>query len=230
MASEAIITEELICKAAEQLALEGVNPTNETIRQRLAEQTGTKGGSYATIGPVLRAWKARRRAAEASERAREPVPHELAEKAQAYLSAQWAQAVDLANGRLAAERDSLERSRQEFELETAEALALAEKREDERDEARRQATEVSDRLQRTREELSAAIGRASAAEAKLVELERRAEVLAADLRLERERRDSAETARRDAEVAAGRVAGEVAALREALSQHEVTIREFAKKR
>lgn len=174
MASEAIITEELICKAAEQLALEGVNPTNETIRQRLAEQTGTKGGSYATIGPALRAWKARRRAAEASERAREPVPHELAEKAQAYLSAQWAQAVDLANGRLAAKRDSLERSRQEFEAETAEALALAEKREDERDEARRQAAEVSDRLQRTQEELSAAIGRASAAEAKVVELERRA--------------------------------------------------------
>lgn len=230
MASEAIITEELICKAAEQLALEGGNPTNETIRQRLAEQTGTKGGSYATIGPALRAWKARRRAAEASERAREPVPHELAEKAQAYLSAQWAQAVDLANGRLTAERDSLERSRQEFEAETAEALALAEKREDERDEARRQATEVSDRLQRSQEELSAAIGRASAAEAKLVELERRAEVLAADLRAERERRDSAETARRDAEVAAGRVAGEVGALREALSQHEVTIREFAKKR
>lgn len=56
------------------------------------------------------------------------------------------------------------------------------------------------------------------------------EVLAADLRVERERRDSAETARRDAEVAAGRVAGEVAALREALSQHEVTIREFTKKR
>ncbi|KVV25101.1 hypothetical protein WK78_03140 [Burkholderia cepacia] len=230
MASEAIITDELICKAAEQLAAEGVNPTNETVRQRLAEQTGTKGGSYATIGPALRAWKARRRAAEASERAREPVPHELAEKANAYLSAQWAQAVDLANGRLAAERESLERSRQDFEAETAEALALAEKREDERDEARRQASEVADRLRQAQEESAAAIGRAAAAEAKLVELERRAEVLVADLRNERERRDAAEAARREAEVAAGRVAGEAAALREALGQHEATIREFAKKR
>ena len=59
MASEAIITEELICKAAEQLAAEGMRPTNETVRELLAKWTSTKGGSYATIGPVLRAWKAR---------------------------------------------------------------------------------------------------------------------------------------------------------------------------
>ena len=65
MASEAIITEELICKAAEQLAAEGMRPTNETVRELLAKWTSTKGGSYATIGPVLRAWKARRKAAEA---------------------------------------------------------------------------------------------------------------------------------------------------------------------
>ena len=64
MASEAIITEELICKAAEQLAAEGMRPTNETVRELLAKWTSTKGGSYATIGPVLRAWKARRKAAD----------------------------------------------------------------------------------------------------------------------------------------------------------------------
>ena len=67
MASEAIITEELICKAAEQLAAEGMRPTNETVRELLAKWTSTKGGSYATIGPVLRAWKARRKAAESAE-------------------------------------------------------------------------------------------------------------------------------------------------------------------
>ncbi|RQN01199.1 hypothetical protein CPA43_00260, partial [Staphylococcus warneri] len=54
MASEAIITEELIWKAAEQLAAEGMRPTNETVRELLAKWTSTKGGSYATIGPVLR--------------------------------------------------------------------------------------------------------------------------------------------------------------------------------
>lgn len=34
-----------------------MRPTNETVRELLAKWTSTKGGSYATIGPVLRAWK-----------------------------------------------------------------------------------------------------------------------------------------------------------------------------
>jgi hypothetical protein len=58
----------------------------------------------------------------------------------------WAQVVHPAHDRLAAERDSLERSRQEFEAETDEALVWAEKPENERDEARRQAAEVQSRI------------------------------------------------------------------------------------
>ena len=127
MASEAIITEELICKAAEQLAAEGMRPTNETVRELLAKWTSTKGGSYATIGPVLRAWKARRKAAESAEPVREAAPQVVLDKVQGWASDMWGVALELANGRLASERESLERVRQELEAETAEALALAEK-------------------------------------------------------------------------------------------------------
>jgi hypothetical protein len=86
MASEAIITEELICKAAEQLAAEGMRPTNETVRELLAKWTSTKGGSYATIGPVLRAWKARRKAAESAEPVREAAPQVVLDKVQGWAS------------------------------------------------------------------------------------------------------------------------------------------------
>ena len=166
MASEAIITEELICKAAEQLAAEGMRPTNETVRELLAKWTSTKGGSYATIGPVLRAWKARRKAAESAEPVREAAPQVVLDKVQGWASDMWGVALELANGRLASERESLERVRQELEAETAEALGLAEKREDERDEARRQAAELTDQLASLQADVAAQTERAAAGEAR----------------------------------------------------------------
>ena len=185
MTSEAIITEELICKAAEQLAVEGMRPTNETVRELLAKWTSTKGGSYTTIGPVLRAWKARRKAAESTEPVRETAPQIVLDKVQSWASDMWGVALELANGRLAFERESLERVRQELEAETAEALALAEKREDERDS-----------LQAN---MAAQTERATAGEARAVELGKRANEVHYDLKAERARRDEAEAARRTVE-------------------------------
>lgn len=199
MASEAIITEELICKAAEQLAAEGMRPTNETVRELLAKWTNTKGGSYATIGPVLRAWKARRKAAESAEPVREAAPQVVLDKVQGWAADMWGVALELANGRLASERESLERVRQELEAETAEALALAEKREDERDEARRQAAELTDQLASLQAEVAAQTERAAAGEARAAELEKRANEVHDDLKAERARRDEAEAARRTVE-------------------------------
>jgi|UPI0004B73D2D DNA repair exonuclease SbcCD ATPase subunit len=199
MASEAIITEELICKAAEQLAAEGMRPTNETVRELLAKWTSTKGGSYATIGPVLRAWKARRKAAESAEPVREAAPQVVLDKVQGWASDMWGVALELANGRLASERESLERVRQELEAETAEALALAEKREDERDEARRQAAELTDQLASLQADVAAQTERAAAGEARAAELEKRANEVHDDLKAERARRDEAEAARRTVE-------------------------------
>lgn len=78
-------------------------------------------------------------------------------------------------------------------------------------------------MRKVQRELVVTVGRAASAEAKPVELGQRAEVFAADPRTERERRDLAEAARRDAEVEAGRVASEAKALREALDKHEALI-------
>uniref|UniRef100_UPI0036DF6FEB DNA-binding protein n=1 Tax=Streptomyces rochei TaxID=1928 RepID=UPI0036DF6FEB len=136
----------------------------------LAMWTSTTGGSYATIGPVRRAWKARRMAAESAEPVRAAAPQVVLDKVQGWASDMWGVALELANGRLASERESLERVRQELEAETAEALALAEKREDERDEARRQAAELTDQLASLQVDVAAQTERAAAGEARAAEL------------------------------------------------------------
>ena len=57
-AAERGLSRTTVSAVYEQLAAEGMRPTNETVRELLAKWTSTKGGSYATIGPLLRAWKA----------------------------------------------------------------------------------------------------------------------------------------------------------------------------
>ncbi len=223
MASEAIITEELICKAAEQLAAEGLRPTNETVRELLAKWTSTKGGSYATIGPVLRAWKARRKAAESAEPVREAAPQAVLDKVQGWATEMWGVALELANGRLASEREALERARLDLEAETAEALALAEKREDERDDARRQIAELADQLTIAQAEREAQTERAAASEARAAELDKRAQELHDDVKAERARRDHADEARRtvEAELATQRADGARLAQRAADLEREL---------
>lgn len=60
MSMEPTITEELVWKAVRHLAAQGLTPTNGSVRALLADWTCTKGGSFSTIAPILRAWKARR--------------------------------------------------------------------------------------------------------------------------------------------------------------------------
>ncbi|GKS73288.1 DNA-binding protein [Acidovorax sp. SUPP950] len=188
MSSEATITEKLILQACDDLAKEGVRVTNESVRTRLALMTSTKGGSYATIGPVVRAWNERRKTAAAASGAREPAPQIVLDKLHAWSSDLWAAALKLADDRLAAERDALDRARAELEGEAAEALDLAERREAERDEARRAAAAESDQLRASLRAAQAEAGdqaaRAAAAEARATEIAVRVEDLQA--RLQRE--------------------------------------------
>ncbi|AVS67369.1 hypothetical protein C8245_18275 [Paracidovorax avenae] len=195
MSSEATITEKLIIQACEDLAAEGVRATNESVRTRLALMTGTKGGSYATIGPVVRAWNGQRKAAEAAGGAREPAPQVLMDKLHIWSADLWAAALKLADDRLAAEREGLDRARAEFEREAAEALDLAERREAERDEARRAATAEAEQLRGALAAAQAEAGeqasRAAAAEARATEIAVRVEDLQARLRNEEARHKSA---------------------------------------
>mgnify|MGYP000931500457 FL=1 len=95
------VTKEQIFSAADELAAAGQKPTLEAIRQRT-------GGSYTTISPALNEWKARQ--ATAAAPLREPAPQAVADRLAELGADVWAVALDLANARLAVEREEIGRA------------------------------------------------------------------------------------------------------------------------
>ena len=89
-----------ISAAAEAIAARGDNPTLSAVRAELG------GGSYSTISPVLRAWKA---AQVHDEPVRELLPERLHEAAIAGTAEIWRTAVELSSERLTAERGGTRR-------------------------------------------------------------------------------------------------------------------------
>ncbi|ELT9905991.1 DNA-binding protein [Escherichia coli] len=112
------VTKEQIFEAADQLAAAGQKPTLEAIRQ-------ITGGSYTTISPALNEWKARQ-AAQATP-LREPAPQAVADRLAEVGAEVWSIALELANARLAAEREALDKARADLEADRAEATELADR-------------------------------------------------------------------------------------------------------
>lgn len=112
------VTKEQIFAAADALAAEGKRPTLESIRQ-------ITGGSYSTISPALNEWRARQ-AAKASP-IREAAPQAVADRMAEVGAEVWSIALELANARLAAEREALDKARGELEDERNEATELADR-------------------------------------------------------------------------------------------------------
>jgi chromosome segregation ATPase len=169
------VTKEQIFSAADELAAAGQKPTLEAIRQRT-------GGSYTTISPALNEWKARQ--ATAAQPLREPAPQAVADR----LAEVWGIALELANARLASEREALEKARAELEADRAEATELADRLAAEVEElqSRLASTEAAEAAARgeaeeLRGQLAAAQEQAHTAEARAQEIERRAGELRTEL-------------------------------------------------
>ena len=111
------VTKEQIFAAADALAAEGKRPTLESIRQ-------ITGGSYSTISPALNEWRARQ-AAKASP-IREAAPQAVADRMAEVGAEVWSIALELANARLAAEREALDKARGELDDEGQKRLATLE--------------------------------------------------------------------------------------------------------
>ena len=173
------VTKEQILAAADQIAAAGERPTLEAVRQIV-------GGSYTTISPVLNEWKARQK--EAAAPLREPAPQAVGDRLTEVGADIWAMALGLANSRLAAERESLEKARADMEAAQAEAAELADKLAGEVDalQSRLASIEAAEQAARTeadelRAKLTAAQEQAHTAEARAVEIERRAGELRTEL-------------------------------------------------
>jgi multidrug efflux pump subunit AcrA (membrane-fusion protein) len=163
------ISREQVFAVADELQANGQKPTLEAIRQRL-------GGSYTTLAPLLREWKAAQVAGDVPMS--EPVPENIAGRLEDVAAEIWRAALDLANSRLAEEREALEEARAALESERDEAVELADGLAADLDAARAE-------LDAARAELDAARERAQADAVQMAELRGRLaalEPLLSDLR------------------------------------------------
>jgi len=193
------LTRETIWETADHLTAAGQSPTLAAIRRALG------GGSFTTISEAMTEWHAKRR--QAAVPIREPVPAEIAERTREFGESIWAAALELANARLAAEREGFERQRTE--------LAAA------REEAAQAADHLSAEADALRTELQAASDVRTAADARARDAETRLEDARAAAREQEQRL-------RDALMEQGQLRGELTALREQSARQDETIRAFAK--
>ncbi|MCR5868123.1 DNA-binding protein [Aquincola sp. J276] len=106
MSMEPTITDELVWKAVRHLAAQGLTPTNGSVRALLADWTCTKGGSFSTIAPVLRAWKARRLVSTMTADS-DRLPKHMQERGRELLADFWNAARTSAAATLTNQRDEL---------------------------------------------------------------------------------------------------------------------------
>lgn len=106
------ITDQDVFHAADALVANCQRPTQTSIREFLG------GGSFATIGPALKRWRAAQ--AEQHELAGVELPGELAEALQQLGARVWGAAIEVAESRLTGEREALAAARDEIEAEVQE--------------------------------------------------------------------------------------------------------------
>lgn len=174
------ITKDQIFAAADELDVVGQNPTLAAVRKALG------GGSFTTISDAMAEWKSRKAAKE--QPLREPAPATISDRLSELGADIWSMALELANGRLASEREALEAARTQLEAEKSEAAEMADQVTAELEEAKTtlaQATAAEgvarDEAEALRQQLAAVQLQAATAEARAGEIEKRAFDLNAEL-------------------------------------------------
>jgi|AntRauTorckE6833_2_1112554.scaffolds.fasta_scaffold42939_1 chromosome segregation ATPase len=140
------ITKEKIIETAEKLQAEGVNPTQTNVREALG------GGSFATIGPVLKAWKETEQADHAL--AEVHIPESIADRLEQLQGALWKTAISEAERRLASEREALKEAQEKAIGEVAEANEAVETLESEQEELKNQLSASADEIHKVQSELA----------------------------------------------------------------------------
>ena len=177
----AAAAKERVWAEADKLDAEGKKPTYSAIRKALG------GGSFSTISDALIERKAKLAARERTA-AVEPAPETLAVLLSDFGAQVWALALDVAGKRFVADREALETVRVELETEKAEAIEAADETAAELETAKEQiaaleATELAARkdTETAKAQVAGISERATIAEARALEIEKRAADLNAEL-------------------------------------------------
>lgn len=113
------ISKEAVWAAADELTSRNAEVTLGAIREIVG------GGSYSTIGPFTREWKAKQAVAVIAPPI--DVPENVDQAGTQLMQQIWAQACVSAERRLAAEREALAEARRVADAEVEEAIALADR-------------------------------------------------------------------------------------------------------
>ena len=174
------ITKKSIFDAADALDAGGQRPTLVAIRKAVG------GGSFTTISEVMKEWQAVKAVREVP--AREPAPPVVGERLGDVANEIWALALQVANERLASEREAFGVARLQMEEERQEAVELADAVSAELEvlQGKISVLENAEHAARQdaatlREQLAACRERTAAAEARADEIEKRADDLNAEL-------------------------------------------------
>ena len=174
------ITKKAIFDAADVLDAGGQRPTLAALRKAVG------GGSFTTISEAMKEWWAVRAVREAP--AREPAPAVVGDRLSEVADEIWALALQVANERLAGEREAFDAARALAEQEKVEAVELADAvtAELETLQGKFSVLEEGERTARQeaatlRETLAASRERAATAEARAAEIGKRADDLNAEL-------------------------------------------------
>jgi len=191
------ISKEQIFAVADELDAAGQNPTLANVRKQLGS------GSFTTISEAMNEWRARK--ASQAAPIREPAPQAITDKLAELGGDLWAVALEMANNRLAAEREALEAVRQETEAARQEAAELADQLTGELDEAKArvaalEAVEAAAKgeADELRGKLAATSERAATAEARAGELRTELDHAHQEARQARAERDKAQEGPRPA--------------------------------
>lgn len=110
------ITTEQIHATANQLASEGIKPTQTAVRERLG------GGSFTTIAEALKIWRQEQETTAQLQNV--VIPEYITDRAQTLTAQIWQTAQQLANERLAKERKALEHKEALMTVEVEEAQQI----------------------------------------------------------------------------------------------------------
>lgn len=139
------ITTEQIHATADQLASEGIKPTQTAVRERLG------GGSFTTIVEALKTWRQEQHTT--AQLAEVVLPNDLAERSHALIAQLWKTAQSLANERLTKEREALEHKEALMTAEVEEAQQIVKTLEGEQAELTAQLDELNNKATSQAEQL-----------------------------------------------------------------------------
>lgn len=144
MAKEKISPAE-VSAAAEKLMAAGQKVTLDALQKQLIADRGAA-ASFSVLGPLFKGWKTSKGSAASAEPIRIEVPISIRERSEAVTAEMWIVATQMANDKLASEREAMDAERRSLALDVEEGLAVLDLKQEELEIERRLGENLNDAI------------------------------------------------------------------------------------